>query len=217
MGQVATKKITVKKGDCLWTIMKNHGFPAKEWKRVYTANYNAAFKKKHPNPDMIPPGAIFYLPAYTPDQLTKMFKSFVSGQKKIFDMQKKISSLKKALVLIEKDLENNLQPTKQKIQALKAEAADLEWLSFQASGECSDVYSCIGGGLAGQKLYDESRALNRTAKKFELKLEDGVAANKKKMLMWKIALKALQTKRDALVKENTAVLKEISKGAAALY
>lgn len=50
----------VKKGDCLSSIAKRHGFS--DWRRIYNDPENAGFRRKRPNPNLIYPGDVLRIP-----------------------------------------------------------------------------------------------------------------------------------------------------------
>src|SRR4051794_19706314 len=51
----------VSQGECLSSIAKLYGFA--DWRRIYNAPDNEAFRKKRPNPDVIYPGDVVQIPA----------------------------------------------------------------------------------------------------------------------------------------------------------
>ena len=59
---------TVQQGDCLSSIAQNFGFP--DYATIYRDPENAAFRKKRPNPNVICPGDILYIPDNKARRLT---------------------------------------------------------------------------------------------------------------------------------------------------
>jgi len=55
-------EIKVKKGDCLWKIVKASGYSPTNWRKFYDAPYNKTFKKTHPDPDLIYESDVFHIP-----------------------------------------------------------------------------------------------------------------------------------------------------------
>ncbi len=60
---------TIKKGENLTKIVKKYGHPGQEWKAIYNASYNKAFKAKFRDPNLIPPGEVFLVPSITRKKL----------------------------------------------------------------------------------------------------------------------------------------------------
>ena len=75
MGTIETIAYKVKKGDCLWNIVKDAGFPPNDWEKIYDAPYNRALKakikKENRTPDLILPGEIVFLPAFNKSDMKK--------------------------------------------------------------------------------------------------------------------------------------------------
>ena len=63
---VETVEYRVQRRDTLSNIVARAGFPARDWRRIYNAPYNRRFKRAHPDPNLILPGAILMLPRYSP-------------------------------------------------------------------------------------------------------------------------------------------------------
>lgn len=57
---------TVKKGECLSGIARQHGIP--RWQTIYDHERNAEFRSKRPNPDLIYPGDKLYIPDKEPKE-----------------------------------------------------------------------------------------------------------------------------------------------------
>ncbi|WP_394849797.1 peptidoglycan-binding protein [Pendulispora brunnea] len=55
---------TVVQGDCLSTIARRFGFS--DWRKIYDAPQNADFRQKRPNPNVIQPGDVLFVPEKTP-------------------------------------------------------------------------------------------------------------------------------------------------------
>ncbi|MBC7925517.1 MAG: peptidoglycan-binding protein [Bryobacteraceae bacterium] len=51
---------TVLQGDCLSSIARRHGLTS--WRRIYDAAENAAFRRRRPNPNVIEPGDVLFVP-----------------------------------------------------------------------------------------------------------------------------------------------------------
>lgn len=51
---------SVRRGDCLSSIARAHGF--EDWKRVYDAPENSEFRRQRPDPDVIYPGDRLFIP-----------------------------------------------------------------------------------------------------------------------------------------------------------
>ena len=58
-----TTRYTVVQGDCLSSIAKQFGIA--DWRTIYNDSKNAAFKQKRPNPNVIFPGDVLYIPDKT--------------------------------------------------------------------------------------------------------------------------------------------------------
>lgn len=55
---------TVKQGDCLSSIARDHGFT--RWRTIYDHANNAAFRQLRPDPNLIYPGDVLYIPDKEP-------------------------------------------------------------------------------------------------------------------------------------------------------
>jgi len=62
---VPLTKHTVKKGENLTSVVKKYGVAGGAWKHIYKAKYNAAFRKKRTDPNLILPGDVFYVPSHS--------------------------------------------------------------------------------------------------------------------------------------------------------
>lgn len=58
---------TVLQGDCLSSIAKKHGFA--DWRVIYDHPNNSEFKKKRPDPNLIYPGDVLFIPDKEPKEL----------------------------------------------------------------------------------------------------------------------------------------------------
>lgn len=107
VGGVWVQEIKVKKGDCLWKIMKARGYDPKYWRKYYDAPFNKAFKKSHPNPDLIYANDIFRIPSSANFYMKKAMQKELRG---------KISQLKKHATWIRKHSE---EAKKQGVKAIR--------------------------------------------------------------------------------------------------
>lgn len=101
MSNVKTKKIIVKKRDNLWNIVKENGFPPKDWKKIYNASYNSKLKKLRPDPNIILPGDEVYLPVADQKEIARRLVTIKKVSKKVTALAKIVSEGKKTT----KDLE----------------------------------------------------------------------------------------------------------------
>lgn len=62
-------KYTVRTGDCLSSIAAEHGFD--DWRLIYDAPANEAFRNKRPNPNLIYPGDTLIIPDTKPRKLLR--------------------------------------------------------------------------------------------------------------------------------------------------
>lgn len=59
---------TVKSGDCLYSIARSQGIH--DWRTIYDHPNNSGFKAKRPNPNVIYPGDVLFLPEPVPKTLS---------------------------------------------------------------------------------------------------------------------------------------------------
>lgn len=103
---IETRKIVVRKKDNLWNIVKQHGFPPRDWKKIYDANYNSKLKKLRTDPNLIFPGDEIFLPKSTPSDLkgklerlkitTKLISELAVLNKPLKGEIKKLQALRKS-------------------------------------------------------------------------------------------------------------------------
>ncbi|MEM7438024.1 MAG: hypothetical protein AAF393_00385 [Pseudomonadota bacterium] len=115
---VEVKPYKVKKGDSLWNIVKAAGFPPKDWEKIYNAPYNSRLKskikKEKRTPDLIFPGEIVFLPAFSQKDVKKQIAA-------VKELKKTMDKIGMPLPVLEK-LIGNLKKEKGAVRA-KKEAA----------------------------------------------------------------------------------------------
>jgi hypothetical protein len=75
----------VQQGDCLSSIAEKLGFP--DYEAIYLDSGNAAFREKRPNPNIIFPGDVLFIPDRTTKELprpTDKRHRFVSSRAKVY-------------------------------------------------------------------------------------------------------------------------------------
>ncbi len=96
MAQLSEKTILVdhkvKDKGFLIRICGKYGI--KKWRNIYDADYNKAFRKKSPNPDLIYPGSVFRVP--NKKTVLKQIKGDIAEKKKhVVEMEKGINNINK--------------------------------------------------------------------------------------------------------------------------
>lgn len=167
MPDIATIEYKVKKGDNLWKIVKAHGFPPKDWEKIYNASYNEAFKKDHKNPDVIHAGDVFVLPKYNVQAMNVIMLDMGTAEAKLKELITKQKKLSEDIKKILKEREPDLK----KIEKLKKEAKTLADLADSAADVCSDMYSCIGAGLVSQKFSNKAKAARKEVDSIKKKMD----------------------------------------------
>lgn len=175
---VETVEYRVRRGDTLQNIVEGAGFPRRDWRRIYDASYNRAFKRLRPDPDQIEPGDRLMLPRFNQRQIADIMqriqiveRRFSALSDAVTRMEREIAEAERAVEVTQDLSERDLQ---RRIDRLIDRAEGLEELAISASGECSDAYSCAGAGAVvvrfegeARRIRTEAAALRRNVKKGE--------------------------------------------------
>lgn len=78
---------TVSQGECLSSIAKQYGFA--DWQTIYNDPLNADFRQKRPDPNLIYPGDIIYIPDKKPKD-----EPCATTQTHVFQLQRKDTRLR---------------------------------------------------------------------------------------------------------------------------
>ena len=167
MAGVETIPYTVKKGDNLWNIVKEAGFPPKDWEKIYKAPYNDKFRKLRPDPNVIQPGDVLMVPRYNAEEMSKILLQMMDVESRLAELAKRRTKLQGEVGKLLKEREPDLK----KIEQLKKEAKALEDLADAAASECSDMYSCIGAGLVSQKFSNKAQAARKEIESIKKKMD----------------------------------------------
>jgi len=137
---------TVQQGDCLSSIAQNFGFP--DYATIYRDPENAAFRKKRPNPNVICPGDILYIPDRNVQEIpgaTDQRHQFVLTQKKVYlrlclwdDLHQPFWNTKYRLRVEAVDFEGATDSTGMLQQEIPADAVDGEITIFPFPDDPSD-------------------------------------------------------------------------------
>ena len=140
MASIKTVAYQVKKQDSLWNIVKANGFPPNDWKKVYDAPYNARLKKERPDPNVIFPGDVVYLPKYKPGDAAEVAKKIDSAITKLQEVKKRRGQLG---VSVQRFLKSQ-EPGLKQIETLKKEVATLEDRIDQVVDACGEWECSVG-------------------------------------------------------------------------
>jgi len=123
-------EFVVEKNDCLWNIVKNAGFPAKDWKKHFDAPYNSDFKKKlakeKRKPDLIYKGEKLWLPKYKKEDCEKSVKTIIELEKKFDENMKTQKRLWESIIKMEKGMEEDSDRYAPKVKEIKAHIEEQE-------------------------------------------------------------------------------------------
>ena len=211
MAGVETREITVKKDDNLWNIVKTAGFPPKDWEKIYNAPYNKSFKKKRTNPNHILSGDKFNVPKYGPKEIQDLVKKMGQVKKKIGTAKKTVTELKKIVQTVEDEVKKTNEVDQKKVKKLIEKAESLEDIADSAAGECSDMYSCIGGGLASMNFGTKAQFVRDDAKQIEKKIAKDKASAQRSIDALKKAVEGVEKELTRDEAEVKRLEKELTK------
>ncbi len=205
---IQTIEFKVRKGDNLWNIVGNYGFPAKDWKKIYNAPYNKAFRKKCPDPHVIQPGNVFVLPRFAPRDIAILMNQMARIQDLLIRADAVVIHMEKTLKSAETSIKKKKEVKEAEIKKLKKDAEAMVTLSTDAANECSDMYSCIGAGLVSDKLQRKSRVMAKHAAEVEKKFKTKHKDAEKALLAAKKLLADARKERDMLQNEMNKVTRD---------
>lgn len=205
---VQTIDFKVRKGDNLWDIVGKYGFPSKDWKKIYNAPYNKAFRKKCPNPNVIQPGDIFVLPRFTPRDVADLMSRMTRVQDLLIRADAVVTNMEKTIKGAEAAIKKKKEVKEAEIKKLKKDAEAMEDLAFDAANECSDMYSCIGAGLVSDKFQRKSRAMAKHAADVEKKFKTRHKDAEKALTAAKKLLAEARKERDMVQNEMNKVTRD---------
>ena len=138
---------TVQQGDCLSSIAQTWGFS--DYKPIYFASENAAFREKRPNPNIIFPGDILFIPDRRINERpcsTDQLHRFVAPQPGVYlrlclkdDLHQPYRNSKYRLRVDFDDYEGRSDGNGMVEQRIPATAAEGEITIFPADGDDSDA------------------------------------------------------------------------------
>lgn len=165
MASPETRSIKVAQDDCLWKIVGKAGFPPKDWEKIYKAPYNAALRKKRPDPNVIHKGDIVVVPAYTPQDIVALTKGIRRAQDTLTRLEGVEDSLERAMADLERRGDTSAQ--ERRLKVVKQRHKEMISLADDAAAVCSGMYDCIGAGLASQNFQNRANVLAREIKAIE--------------------------------------------------
>ena len=201
---VETVEYVVKKKDSLWNIVKQRGFPPKDWKRIYDAPYNKKLRKLRNDPNVVLPGDRINLPRYNPMEIQALLDRIVRAERRLEETRRTRQAFLKDIQKIRARLKKRQTPDKREIEQLRKRAEGLRDLGYAAANECADMYSCIGGGLVGQMFLNEARALNKKAEKIAARLVKETAKHEQ-------IIQEMQKAMEQLEKAEARLMNDIQK------
>lgn len=189
---VETIEHRVRRGETLQDIVQSAGFPRREWRRIYDATYNRAFKSLRPDPDSIQPGDRLMLPRFNAHQIADIVQRIVIVERRLMLMDEAISEFERDITQMERTVREiqdaSERDVQRRIAALERRAQDLHDLSTSCADECEDMYSCMGAGAAATRFEIQARRLRSEANNLQRNVKKGE----------KSALKNLKAMRDRL-------------------
>lgn len=137
---------TIQQGDCLNSLAKQHGFA--DFATLYRHPENAAFREKRPNPNIIFPGDILFIPDRRVQEIpcaTDQGHKFTLAQKKVYlrlclqdDLHNPYPNTKYRLTVDGVDFAGATDSTGLLQQEIPADAADGEITIFPFPDDPSD-------------------------------------------------------------------------------
>ena len=176
MSDVETVEYRVRRRDCLEHIVAQAGFPARDWRRIYNANYNRRLRRQRPDPNHIEPGDIVVLPRYTARQLTDILNQINTVKNRMTRLGRGLTETENRIERIERAATKDAANWNNHITELRQEINRLDSLVNDATGECEDEWSCMGAGAAAQNMINRAREMQR--QQSQLERERDVAADR---------------------------------------
>ena len=176
MSNVETVNYRVRRGDTVQDIVQNAGFPRRDWRRIYDAPYNRQFRRRRPDPDHIESGDTFVLPRYNQRDIANLLRQVEQLRARVDRVNQGLDRVERQLASAEAVVNRREELSREQLVSLRREANHLSDLVNEASGECSDEWSCVGAGLAAQSMANRERAVNQQIRALERARDQ--AANK---------------------------------------
>lgn len=192
---------TVKKGDNLTRIVKKYGHPGGEWKAIYNAYYNKAFKAKFKDPNLIQPGEVFQVPSVTRKKLEEIIyliwdvqdwtKAALAVDKKVYaelkalkkERVKTAKSFRRAKANLNAGQEHNRAVRKLADQCMKADKDTGKKLPLGTAVKC--MTDALNEGYVEnemkflEKMYLETAIDNEKVEKKIAEIEKKLAARQR--------------------------------------
>lgn len=174
---VETVEYRVRRGESLQDIVQANGFPRRDWRRIYDASYNRAFRTLRPDPDSIQPGDRLMLPRLNPAQIAEIVlriqiaeRRFLMINDEIRNFERDIAQMERTIAELQDTSERKVQ---QRIAAIRRRADTLLDISASAADECTDAYTCLGAGTASTRFEMRARRLRTEANNLQRSVSRG--------------------------------------------
>lgn len=205
---VETVEYRVRRGDSLQTIVQAAGFPRRDWRRIYDAAYNRAFRSQRPDPDSIAPGDRLMLPRYNPAEIVDIGRRIQMVERRFGLLDEARNVLRQTLAALERQIDEAEdlmdRDLQRRVANMLTEADEVMERSRDIADECSDTSSCLGAGAYAGRLTLEARRLRQEASTLQRHMKkDEVAARK--------ALKKIQQCFQVYVRAQRDTEREITR------
>lgn len=160
-----TVQYRVQRRDTLTNIVRRLGFPARDWRRIYDASYNRSFRRRHPDPNLILPGAILNVPRYSPETLRDLLAKLDAAQDALGEAEAQMLRLQR----IERQLRqtiargpDDLRRLRQRIAELREAAAE-----YRARAKRARRLWASGRSLHADMLGAQAPRFEQTAERLD--------------------------------------------------